>query len=181
MIPKQIQTARLALRPFSTSDAPSVLAYWQSDPAWERFNASVPKNFGLADAENFIATMLKRDREASPSWAIVHQGVVIGVVSLTLEQQNRIATIGYGVHHESRGQGISAEGAAAVIDCAFELYQALRKIRAHTDAENVASMRVLQKLGFTREGTLRKNQFVKHRFVDEVIFGLLREEWSYGV
>ena len=40
-------------------------------------------------------------------------------------------------------------------------------------------MRVLEKLGFSHEGTLRNNQFVKGAFVDDVIYGLLRREWKY--
>jgi RimJ/RimL family protein N-acetyltransferase len=37
-------------------------------------------------------------------------------------------------------------------------------------------MRVLEKLGFSREGTLRKNQYIKGSFVDKAIYGLLRED-----
>ena len=179
MIPHQLETARLILRPFKNSDSSSVFEYWQSDPAWERFNASVPENFGLPDAEEFIDMMLKRDRDVSPNWAIVHQGAVVGVVSLTFEQDHRIASIGYGIHSELRGRGVSVEGVSAVIGCAFKHYDDLRKIRALTSADNKPSHRVLQKLGFSHEGTLRQNQFVKNRFVDEAIFGLLREEWSH--
>jgi ribosomal-protein-alanine N-acetyltransferase len=51
------------------------------------------------------------------------------------------------------------------------------RIRAHTDAENKPSMRVLEKLGFVQEGILGRNQFVKGRFVDEPIYGLLRADW----
>ena len=66
----------------------------------------------------------------------------------------------------------------AVIDGAFGSHPRLRKIRAHMDAKNVSSMRVLEKLGFAREGILRSNQYVKGEFGDEAIYGLLREEWS---
>jgi len=43
---------------------------------------------------------------------------------------------------------------------------------------NTRSIRVWEKLGFTHEGTLRANTFEKGEFVDEAVFGLLREEWS---
>jgi ribosomal-protein-alanine N-acetyltransferase len=178
MLPDQLDTAHLTLRPFKADDASAVLDYWQSDPSWERYNASVPEDFHLADAEDFVNTMCSRDRCSSPSWALVYQGTVGGIVSLTLEQSDRVAVIGYGVHSDLRGQGLSVEAAFAVIDQAFEHYAELKKIRAHTDPENVPSMRVLEKLGFSHEGTLRKNQFVKGRFVDEAIFGILCEEWD---
>ncbi len=64
-----------------------------------------------------------------------------------------------------------------MVDAAFGSYPGLRKIRAHTNAENAASMRVLEKLDFLREGILRSNQYAKGEFVDEAIYGLLRSEW----
>ncbi len=101
----------------------------------------------------------------------------MGVVSLTFEQDHKIAVIGYGVHGQLRGQGFTTEAAQAVIRLAFDRVPQLERLRAHTDSENSGSIRVLEKLGFTHEGTLRKNQFVKGRLVDEAIYGLLREEW----
>ena len=104
-------------------------------------------------------------------------GKVVGIVSLTFEQSHRIAVIGYGVHGAVRGQGLSCEASKAVVDAAFTTYPSLARVRAHTDARNVASMRVLEKVGFRREGILRSNQYVKGEFADEAIYGLLRAEW----
>jgi len=177
MIPDRLETANLSLRPFSGGDAESVFEYWQSDPGWERYNASVPTAFTLTDAKDFVAELRSRNRDTSPNWAILYQGKVIGVISLAFEQDHKIAVVGYGVHGDVRGLGLSVEAALTVIDHAFERYPGLKKIRAHTDAENLPSMRVLEKIGFSHEGTLRKNQFVKDRFVDEAIYGLLREDW----
>ena len=177
MILDRFDTTNLTLRPFTEDDAGAVFAYWSSDSGWERFNASVPSNFTPYDAESFVAEMSARSREDRPNWAVVQLGVVVGVVSLTFEQHFGIAVVGYGVHGDLRGRGFAVEAAGAVIDQAFAKYPQLQRIRAHTDLENASSMRVLEKLGFTHEGTLRSNQFVKGRFCDEVVFGLLREEW----
>jgi RimJ/RimL family protein N-acetyltransferase len=73
---------------------------------------------------------------------------------------------------------VSVEAARAVIAEAFASRPALRRIRAHTDARNLGSIRVLAKLGFTHEGTLRQNQYKRGEPADEAIFGLLRAEWS---
>ncbi len=114
---------------------------------------------------------------SQPNWAVILNGKVVGVVSLTFEQSHRIAVIGYGVHGAVRGQGLSGEASKAVVDAAFSSYPGLQKIRAHTNAKNVASMRVLEKLDFLREGILRSNQYDKGEFIDEAIYGLLRSEW----
>ncbi len=177
MILDRFDTTNLTMRRFTEDDANAVFAYWSSDSGWERFNASVPSSFTLYDAERFVAEMSARSREDRPNWAVVHLGVAVGVVSLTFEQHFGIAVVGYGVHGDLRGRGFAVEAARAVIDQAFAEYPQLQRIRAHTDAENAPSMRVLEKLGFTHEGTLRSNQFVKGRFRDEAVFGLLREEW----
>lgn len=177
MIASKLNTAHLRLRPFLAKDTAAVLAYWQSDPGWERFNASIPSGFMESDAAKFVAEMRERDRGDRPHWAIVHEESVVGVVSLTFEQDCRVAVIGYGVHGDLRGRGLSVEAASKVIGEAFVGYSELVRIRAHTDAENRPSMRVLEKLGFVQEGILRRNQYVKGRFVDEAIYGLLREDW----
>lgn len=176
MIPEHLETENLTLRPFTEDDPNAVFDYWNSDPGWERNNASIPQEYSLADAQNFVSEMCARDRTHRPNWAIVHKGVVIGVVSLTFEQDKGVAVIGYGVHGDLRGKGFSAEAAFAVIDEAFKHIVELQRIRAHTGADNRPCMRVLEKLGFSHEGTLKKNLLAKGRFVDDVIYGLLREE-----
>ena len=178
MIPERLDTERLKLRPFARADSRAVFDYWNSDPGWQRFNVSVPAEYTETDAEKFVAELISRDRESQPSWAVTLGGEVVGVVSLTFEQSHRIAVIGYGVHGAVRGQGLSGEATKAAVDAAFRTYPSLRKVRAHTDAKNVASTRVLEKLGFLREGILRSNQYDKGKFVDEAIYGLLRKEWS---
>ena len=178
MLPNQIETEHLTLRPFGRDDASAVFEYWQSDPNWPKFNASVPANFTEKDATNFTLEMSARNQEDRPNWAIIFSGKVSGVVSLSFEQNYQICVLGYGIHGQLRGRGFSTEAARAVIDAAFSSCDRLQRIRAHTDADNEASMRVLQKIGFMKEGTLRKNQFVKGQFRDEAIFGLLRSEWG---
>ena len=178
MLQDRIETAHLTLTPFKESDQGDVYDYWSSDPDWERFNASVPKNFTTADAQRFVNNMLNRDRANQPNWAIHYEGAVVGVVSLTFEQDHRVAVIGYGIHAMLRGQGFAVEATRSVIEHAFEGYPELHRIRAHTNSENRASHRVLEKLGFHHEETLRNNQFVKGASQDETIFGLLREDFD---
>jgi len=114
VIADNLHTEHLWLRPFAADDTAGVLAYWQSDPGWEQFNASIPANFMESDAERFVAEMCDRDRGCGPNWAIVHQGSVVGVVSLVFEQGRRIAVIGYGIHAGLRGKGLSVEAASKV-------------------------------------------------------------------
>jgi len=52
------------------------------------------------------------------------------------------------------------------------------RIQAQTDQRNVASQRVLEKAGFKKEGTLRKNFFMRGEWTDDYIYSILREEWK---
>ena len=180
MTPDCIQTSRLFLRPFEQQDAVAVFNYWCSDPSWERFNASVPEDFQLEDAEAFVRDLRQRDRDASPNWAIVYEDEVVGVVSLGFETDSgaTIGRIGYGIHADLKGQGITMEAVTGVLTEAFRCRSDLSRVRAHTDAENRDSIRVLEKLGFSRQSTTGQSQIVKGRPVVEAVFGIERAMWS---
>lgn len=176
MLPDRIETRRLTLRAFLPDDIDAVLAY-SNDPEWSRFQP-VPSPFTRADAEKRVSELMSRDRDTQPTWAMTLEDKVIGIVVLTFESDHRVAVLGYGVHKSRWGEGLAGEASRSVVDHAFAHYERLRRIRAHTDLRNSGSIRVSQKLGFTHEGTLRANGFEKNEFVDEAVFGLLREEWS---
>jgi RimJ/RimL family protein N-acetyltransferase len=52
------------------------------------------------------------------------------------------------------------------------------RIQAHTDPRNVASQKVLEKVGFNKEGTIRKFMFMRGEWRDAYIYSILREEWK---
>ena len=148
MIPDQLHTTKFSLRPFAISDAPDVYSYWKSDIGWEKFNKSVPSGFSESDAVRFLEEMCNRDRNLQPNWAIVQNNKAIGIVSFSFDKNQTCATIGYGIHADFKGQGLCAEAVREITERAFEHYPQLAEIRAHIDAENLASIRVVEKLGF---------------------------------
>ena len=93
MIPVELQTANLLMRPFAPGDGAAVYAYWRSDPGWERFNTSVPSGFTEKDANDFVAEMCCRRRSDQPHWALVHDNIAVGVVSLTFEEGHKAAIV----------------------------------------------------------------------------------------
>jgi ribosomal-protein-alanine N-acetyltransferase len=64
-----------------------------------------------------------------------------------------------------------------VLYSAFTARQQLVRVRAMADVRNVPSQRVMEKIGMTREGTLRQNRTTRGALIDEVWYGILREEW----
>lgn len=65
----------------------------------------------------------------------------------------------------------------AVIHQAFTVFAGLHKVRALADARNIGAERVMEKLSTKREGVLRQNRYSHGEFVDEVWYGVLRNEW----
>jgi len=85
--------------------------------------------------------------------------------------------IGYWIVDEERGQGHATETVDLLAEWAFHDRQ-LHRLQARVFAGNEASMRVLEKAGFEREGTLREAYRVEGEFVDAALFGLLAREWK---
>jgi RimJ/RimL family protein N-acetyltransferase len=175
-LPESFRTDRVGLRRFSLSDGPAVLAYSQ-DADWAEYQQTVPSS--EREAERAVAQLLLRDWEDQPAWAITRSGEVVGLVSLVFSADHRIALLGYGIHRDHRGQGLTGKAIEAVLTAAFAAYEQLARVTANTDARNRSSSRLLEKLGFTCEGTVRSGAVsAKGELVDGTIYGLLRSEWQ---
>jgi [ribosomal protein S5]-alanine N-acetyltransferase len=174
-----LHTARLRLRPFTGADAAAlfalhsnahVLRYWDSPP-W-----SDP-----ACAERFLAVSRQMAEDGSGARLAmdrVSDGVFIGWCGLTRwNPEHRSASMGYCLDDAAWGHGYATEGARAVLQWAFDTLD-LNRVQAEADTRNVASARVLEKLGFLREGTLREDCVVNGDVSDSWVYGLLRREWQ---
>jgi RimJ/RimL family protein N-acetyltransferase len=174
-----LQTERLRLRPFSEADADAlfalhsdahVLRYWDSPPWTERDRAGRFLAGCRQLAEEGTGARLAMDRAAD--------GVFLGWCSLTRwNPDHRSASLGYCLGDAAWGHGYATEGARALLQWAFDTLD-LNRVQAETDTRNAASARVLEKLGFVREGTLREDCVVNGDVSDSWVFGLLRREWQ---
>jgi [ribosomal protein S5]-alanine N-acetyltransferase len=146
-----------------------VLRYWDSPP-W-----SEP-----ARAERFLAACRQLAVDGAGARLAIDRasdGTFIGWCSLTgWNPDYRSAAMGYCLGDEAWGQGYATEAARAVLQWAFVTLD-LNRVQAETDTRNAASARVLEKLGFVREGTLREDCVVNGDVSDSWVYGLLRREW----
>ena len=85
--------------------------------------------------------------------------------------------IGYELLPKYRGRGYASEGVRLLIDYLFS-NRPLERIEAITGAKNLPSQRLLERLGFKLEGRTRKSFFVRGEYVDSLLYGLLREDWT---
>jgi RimJ/RimL family protein N-acetyltransferase len=174
-----LDTARLRLRPFNDSDASAlfalhsnayVLRYWDAPPWSERLRA-----------ERFI-TVCREIAEAGTGTRLavdyVPDGAFIGWCSLTRWNPDyHSASMGYCFDDAAWGHGYATEAARALLQWAFDTLE-LNRVQAETDTRNAASARVLEKLGFVREGTLREDCVVNGEVSDSWVYGLIRREWQ---
>jgi len=85
--------------------------------------------------------------------------------------------LGYALLPSERGKGYGAEAVMIMVDYLF-LTKEIVRIQAHTNVGNKASQRVLEKVGFKREGILRKLTFVRGVWTNFYLYSILREEWK---
>jgi RimJ/RimL family protein N-acetyltransferase len=174
-----LHTSRLRLRPFTGADAAAlfalhsnahVLRYWDSPPWSDPARAERFLVVSRQMAEDGSGARLAMDR--------VSDGVFIGWCGLTRwNPEHRSASMGYCLDDAAWGHGYATEGARALLQWAFDTLD-LNRVQAEADTRNVASARVLEKLGFLREGTLREDCVVNGDVSDSWVYGLLRREWQ---
>ena len=174
-----LQTERLLLRPFSESDADDiyalqsnarVLRYWDSPPWTER-----------SRADAFIAACRKMEDDGSGArFAIATRdnSAFIGWCSMfRWNAVYRSLGIGYCLDEPAWGKGYATEAVRAMLLWAYATLD-LNRVEAELDARNAASARVLEKLGFEREGLRREDCIVSGEVSDSWIYGLLRRDWK---
>jgi len=145
-----------------------VMRYW-SFPAWTQ----------IAQAEAYVAraTAAAQSGELFP-WAIADAASdrLIGALTLhSLHAEQRRAEVGYSLSPDFQGRGIAAEALHCGLAHAFDVL-GLRRIEADVDPRNVASCRLLERLGFVREGLLRQRWLVNGEVCDSAFYGLLPGE-----
>lgn len=172
-----LETRDLKLREATSSDAPTLFSIF-SDPQVVQFYDIHPLEHRDQAAE-MIDRWRKRfeDREAV-RWAITRagQGEVIGTVGLHIQSEWK-AGLGYDLARSYWRQGIMTRALGAVIRFAFDQVE-LERLEALVIPGNRASERLLGKLGFLKEGLLRRYAYFKGAHQDLGCFSLLHSEFG---
>jgi RimJ/RimL family protein N-acetyltransferase len=154
----------------------AVLAY-ADDVEWARY-LPVPWPYLRQHAVEFIARQLLLDRQIHPSWAIAADGAVVGGINIRFQPECRSASIGWSITRGVWGRGFATEAAGAVIAAAYVGHDDLNRVEAWADARNLASRRVMEKLGMTHEGVLRQSRVERGELIDMAHYSVLRSEWQ---
>jgi len=173
-----IATERLILRRFRAADAP-VFAGYRSDPDVARYQPwETPYPLELAESAVRAYMSGDPDKAGKFQYAVerVDDRVLIGDVYVHLHDNLQQAEIGFSLATAYQKQGFATEAVHAVVDRLFRL-QGLHKVTGECDARNTSSAALLERLGFTREGLLRQQTFIKGEWTDDLLYGVLATEW----
>lgn len=164
---------RVDLRPIEEDDL-EFLQEGINDPrVWRAIGRSRPVN-GVQEREFFDDVVCG---DESVDLLVVADSTPVGTIGFhTIEWEPRRAELGYWIAPEHHEQGYGSEAAELVVEYGFDQV-GLHKIAARVFEFNEASQRLLESIGFTREGTHRDGEFIDGAYQDVYWYGLLEDEW----
>ncbi len=175
--PPLLTTTRLRLRGINKTDSDDLYAiysdvktleYWGQDPvqspaeAWKKIRKNMKS---VEDGTAILWGIALRDSNR-----------LIGTCTIfRINQQNRNGEIGYILNRDQWSKGLMTEAIRSVVAYAFNDLN-FHRLEADTDPKNLASLALLENLGFQREGYFRERWFVHEKWHDSVMLGLLRSD-----
>ncbi len=178
-----LHTERLLLREFQEQDAAAVFEIFHREDVSRYVGGELMESF--AEAEERVKTRLNLFRDGmGVRWAITlleDPSRLIGSCGyFNLRKGTETRETGYELHPDYWNRGLITEAMRAVLDFAFntEGPTHVHRMEAIVIPENLPSIRVLEKLGFTCEGIRREFGFWKGRHQDVCLYALLEQEWK---
>ena len=166
------ETERLRIRPMSAADVPA-LTEWMPDP-------SIYTYWGKGPSKGEKNPQLLFEKEAKPTKSL-HMGIalkdadqVIGDIWVYLIENDRMASVAVRLSSNYQGKGYGTEALSAMTKFCFENTE-LKRLWTEVDTRNIASQKMLEKCGYTREGLIRQGKMV-NTWCDYYIYGILSSD-----
>ncbi len=173
-MPERIETQRLVLRPPQLEDAHAMFEGWAQDQEVTRYLTWRPHT-SMEESRAILAiasSAWKSETRFPYMLTLKDNGEVIGMIDPRIEGPK--VGIGYVIGRAHWGKGYMPEATRAIIDWAFQ-QPSIYRVYATTDLENIASRRVLEKVGMQCEGILRK--YIIHPNISDIP----RDSYIYAI
>ncbi|WP_348639438.1 GNAT family N-acetyltransferase [Salibacterium salarium] len=173
----ELETNRLLLRKLRQNDLFAVFDYASRSEVsqymlWDTHQST-------QDTQQFLNISYEKYKNGKLAPFAIEEkatGQLIGTIEFVWwEKENGVAEIGYVLTPDYWGQGFIPEAAKRLIRFGFDRMN-LSRIEARCYAVNTNSIRVMEKIGMSYEGTLRKRMFVKGERRDVLLYAILKEE-----
>ena len=165
------------IRKWELSDAKDLAAALSNKKVQDNLRDGLPYPYTEQDGKEFISAMLSADENETFAFAIMVDDKVVGSIGIFRQGNihSQTAELGYYIAEEYWDKGIMTEAVKQICEYVFGDSDIIR-IYAEPFAYNIASCRVLEKVGFQYEGTLRSNAVKNGRVIDMEMYSLLKEE-----
>ncbi len=175
----RIEGTKVNLRKVTKSDARSI--YENARDKEISQYTFIPHPYKLEDALGFIRfahKQMKKGREYHLGIELKITGQIIGMIGMMkISQKHRHAETGYWLGKSYWGKGYAGEALRLMLKFGFEQLKLVR-ITAGVMHPNLASARMLERVGFKLEGRFRKSFMQYGQWLDELRYGILREEFK---
>jgi RimJ/RimL family protein N-acetyltransferase len=165
----QLVSARCTIRPWRLDDAESLAKRANNRKVWLALRDLFPHPYTIQDAHEFLQRAISE--QPTTKFCIEVEGIAAGGIGIRLEQDvhRHTAGLGYWLGEEFWGRGIMTEAVGALTDFCFDNFP-LRRIYAEAFANNPASARVLEKVGFVFEGRLKNHVIKDGELLDSLLY-----------
>lgn len=155
-LPKTIETDRLMLRLPTLDDAEEIFLKYAQDPEATKYVVWAPHS-SIMETKEFIRSCVQRVENGNPFPRVIEiksNHELIGMIDLRIERHR--ADFGYVIARAYWGKGYATEALKVIVGLALSQENIFR-VWAVCDVENIASARVMEKVGLEREGILRRH------------------------
>ena len=174
-----LETERLFLRAFTNDDLDFVFQHF-SNPEVHRYLLDNEPISTREQAQKIIEFFAQTEDKTHHRWLIVRTSddLAIGTCGFhKWQQQHHRIEIGYDLQPSARNQGFMTEALTAMLSFCFEQMK-VNRIEALIHPENLDSIRLIENLGFQKEGVLRDYFRRADRYYDHCLYSLLKSQWS---
>jgi RimJ/RimL family protein N-acetyltransferase len=171
----RIELDDIMIRNWQVADAAAIARYADNHKIWRNLRDGFPHPYTLQDAEAFIGRATQCDPPTL--FAIATKEEAVGSIGLILGEDvhHRTAELGYWLAEPFWGRGIMTRAVTRFVDDAMDRFNLLR-IYAEPYAINPASIRVLEKCGFVREGIMHASAFKDGKVMDQYLYAIVKPE-----
>jgi RimJ/RimL family protein N-acetyltransferase len=175
-----LPTERLLLRPYTAGDFEALYAmrsspevarylYWDAQTE-DEVRETLARKIGSTSlrAEGDVLALAAEERSTG--------AVVADVILHWVSEEHALGEVGYITHPAHGGHGFATEATRPLLGLAFDGL-GLHRVIGRLEARNVASARVLEKLGMRREAHLVENEWVKGEWQSELVYAILDRQW----
>ena len=173
MLPMLLDLSDLRVRSWRRNDLDALLRHANNPKIAANMRDQFPYPYTRRDALDYLNYI--REQDVPTSFAVEYEGEAIGGIGFKIgvDIARLSLEVGYWLAEPYWGRGLTTRAVTAACDWAFDHYRVVR-IFATAFSHNVASMRVLEKAGFEREGVLRRSAIKNGEILDQVMYAKVR-------